>query len=120
MGLPTPTIAPEVEKAFMEYSWPGNIRELSNVIERFLALCHEPKIDLSNIPEFPTKCREKYTYCSKKFKRIGSHGITFEGIQLENFMENLEKNLIEQALIHAKYSQKKAAQILGLTPRSLR
>lgn len=47
-------------------------------------------------------------------------GLPSEGIQLENFMENLEKNLIEQALIHAKYSQKKAAKILGLTPRSLR
>ncbi|HOV33401.1 MAG TPA: sigma-54 dependent transcriptional regulator [Candidatus Hydrogenedens sp.] len=119
MGLPTPTIAPEVEKAFMEYSWPGNIRELSNIIERILALCHEPRIDLSHVPESLLNTGKNMTI-PKRLKELETMELPFEGIQLENFMENLEKNLIERALVHAKYSQKKAAQILGLTPRSLR
>jgi DNA-binding NtrC family response regulator len=37
-------------KVLMEYSWPGNIRELSNVIERAVIFCDDPVIDINHLP----------------------------------------------------------------------
>lgn len=120
MGLPMPAITPRVVELFLNYSWPGNVRELSNFVERILALCHESEIDLPHIPD-PLK--QTLTISSLKpadIHHIEKIELPPEGIHLENFIERIERRLIEQALVYAKYSQKKAAKILGLTPRSLR
>jgi two-component system response regulator HydG len=44
-------IAPEAQEALETYPWPGNIRELRNAIERAVALCPEPLIQLADLPE---------------------------------------------------------------------
>ena len=43
-------VSPRAMKVLMEYSWPGNIRELSNVMERAVIFCDDPTIDLSHLP----------------------------------------------------------------------
>ncbi|HOQ31768.1 MAG TPA: sigma-54 dependent transcriptional regulator [Candidatus Hydrogenedens sp.] len=120
MGLPTPKVTPNVVELFLNYSWPGNIRELSNFIERILALCYETEIDLKLIPD-----SLKQILVNKSIQQVGINNIEQiklppEGIDLEKFIEKIERGLIEQALAYTKYSQKKSAKILGLTPRSFR
>jgi DNA-binding NtrC family response regulator len=44
-------LSPEVLRALAEYNWPGNIRELRNVIERAVALCPGPDVELFDLPE---------------------------------------------------------------------
>jgi DNA-binding NtrC family response regulator len=44
-------LAPAAEAALEEYSWPGNIRELRNVMERAIALCRGPDVELRDLPE---------------------------------------------------------------------
>jgi two-component system response regulator HydG len=44
-------ISEEAQEALLSYDWPGNIRELRNVIERAVALCPKPKIELADLPE---------------------------------------------------------------------
>jgi DNA-binding NtrC family response regulator len=44
-------LSPEVLRALQEYNWPGNIRELRNVIERAVALCPGPDVQLLDLPE---------------------------------------------------------------------
>ena len=44
-------VSPEVLNALQQYSWPGNIRELRNVIERAVALCPGPDVQLLDLPE---------------------------------------------------------------------
>ncbi len=44
-------LSPEALRALQEYHWPGNIRELRNVIERAVALCPGPLVDLADLPE---------------------------------------------------------------------
>lgn len=51
MGVNIKDITPKAMKALIDHDWPGNIRELKNVIERAVLFCDEPSIDLSHLPE---------------------------------------------------------------------
>ena len=43
-------VSPRAMQAMMNYDWPGNIRELSNTIERAILFCDDPVIDLNHLP----------------------------------------------------------------------
>lgn len=105
-------ISPEAEQALCSFNWPGNVRELENVIERAVALSRGSRIELADLP------KEVQSYVGEPIEV--SRGLSEEGVDLEAFVADLEMNLIKQALEKSKYSQKKAAQLLHLTPRSLR
>ncbi|HKD40880.1 MAG TPA: sigma 54-interacting transcriptional regulator [Myxococcaceae bacterium] len=49
-GFPSRTLSPEAIELLMQYRWPGNIRELRNVVERAFALCSGPCIEAKDIP----------------------------------------------------------------------
>lgn len=51
MTTPLRTISPEAEQAFLNYSWPGNIRELQNVVEYAANLCDSDTLTLADLPE---------------------------------------------------------------------
>ena len=50
MGLNITDITPRAMEALMSYHWPGNIRELRNVVERAMLFCDDPAIDLAHLP----------------------------------------------------------------------
>jgi two-component system, NtrC family, response regulator AtoC len=50
MGINITDITPRALQALIDYNWPGNIRELSNFIERAALFCDEPAIDLPHLP----------------------------------------------------------------------
>jgi len=51
MGANVLDISPKAMEALINYSWPGNIRELRNAMERAVLLCDEPTIDLGHLPQ---------------------------------------------------------------------
>jgi len=102
--------APEVLDLFKRYSWPGNIRELANVIERAVLLEESPFIQESSIllPEIHSirkdaPAPEAGPPRSDSLRTLDEH----------------EKELILEALQQCLWIQKDAARILGLTPRTL-
>jgi len=102
----------EAEEALERFNWPGNVRELANVIERAVALCRGNRIELWDLPAHI----QNYVPAGDT-----EHGeLPAEGVQLEDLIAKMETRFIKQALEKARYSQKQAAQLLGLTPRSLR
>ncbi len=105
-------IAPEAEAALCAFTWPGNVRELENVLERAVALCGNARIELADLPQ---NVRD-FVAVPKTVPTELPAG----GVDLESLVAELETNLIRQALHQGKYSQKRAAELLGLTPRSLR
>ena len=112
MGLDKLDMSGEAEAAIRNYAWPGNVRELGNVMERALALCNGKEIDLKDLP---TNFQQFVPEGLPVFSALPAGGIN-----LEELIEQLEISLIEQALEKSKFSQKKAAQLLGLSARSLR
>jgi len=50
MGLNISEVTPRAMQALMNHDWPGNIRELQNIIERAMLFCDDPAIDLPHLP----------------------------------------------------------------------
>jgi DNA-binding NtrC family response regulator len=106
-------IAKETEKAFMDYHWPGNIRELKNVIERAMILENEEFV----LPEhLPVEFSPAYKKSNAMLKTSTQIKIPPDGVDIED----VEKELIKQALDETKWNQTKAAKMLNLTRDALR
>jgi len=92
---------------FSGYRWPGNIRELENVIERLTVLAAGDEITVDELPEFLRK--EKPAYQGAPFE-LPPQGISLEGV---------EKELILKALKKFDWNQTKAAAFLDISRRTL-
>ena len=99
------TLSPEVLVLFKTYPWPGNIRELSNTIERAIFLTDGPTIEAVHI-SLP------------KISELPAPAVTPPARQLR-LSDQEEKELIFRALEKNLWIQKEAARELGLTPRAL-
>jgi DNA-binding NtrC family response regulator len=102
----------EAEKVLCSYDWPGNIRELKNVIERCVVLENAEIITPENLPAdlagLPSSLPEAL--------EPGRIMLPEEGISLEE----VEKELIRQALERTEHNQAKAAKLLSISYDTLR
>jgi DNA-binding NtrC family response regulator len=104
-------ISKEVKKSFLDYHWPGNIRELKNVIERAMILENEEYILPEHLPIELSKQINPQKEISDSRVTIPPGGLNIELV---------EKELITQALEQSKWNQTKAAKLLNLTRDALR
>lgn len=101
-------ISKEAVDLLMKYSYPGNVRELENIIERAVVLCRDKIITLNDIPD-----------TIKGFKKESLIKDPATGT-LNEQVEALEKKLIYDALSQSGGNQTVAAKLLGLTERNIR
>jgi two-component system response regulator PilR (NtrC family) len=105
-------IAADALKALMTYPFPGNVRELENMVERSLVL-GEKVITCDSLPV-------QVAEFQRSVPRAEEYEIPEEGMNLEAYLDGLEKKILLQGLERTKGGKKKAAELLGLTFRSFR
>jgi transcriptional regulator with PAS, ATPase and Fis domain len=106
------TMSQEVMRRLMAYAWPGNVRQLENVVERALAFSHgRSQIDLADLgPEIqnlPAPPEE------------GSAWFPDEGLDLERYIEGVELTLIKRSLERTQGNKVQAARLLNLKRTTL-
>ncbi len=97
-----------------EYNWPGNVRQLENIIERMVVLNPEVSMFMpSHIPkEIKTNMKEE-----KPAKILDE--IPEEGISLNTIIKNIERDLILKSLEKTSWNKQKAANLLGIKRTTL-
>ncbi len=100
-------------RVLCSYSYPGNIRELENIIERCVTLEESDQLTAENIPR-------KLFETDANWVGLTEADVGPEGIDLDKTLESFERRLITRALEVAGNSRTKAAGLLGISLRSLR
>ncbi len=103
-------IDPKAMEVLLAYSWPGNIRELENVMERALVLTDDPVITVADLPETVRRP-------SPEGPGIGVDG---DDLSVKRHGARLERHLIQLALDRTGGNKTQAADLLELSPRALR
>ncbi len=105
-GAQPPKLIPEAMQALCSYTYPGNVRELENILERATALCLDEQVMLDDLQlaAEPTVEGE----------------VEREGETLDDHMNRIEKQVILDALAKTGFNRTAAARLLGVTFRSLR
>lgn len=113
-GQAVPLIAEDAVIALQGYAFPGNVRELENILERAMTLCENNVIraadlQLKNIPE------QQENMTTTPAAEEASHPDA-----LDPYLDNAEKKAIMNALEATRYNKTAAARLLGITFRALR
>ncbi len=106
-------ISPEALRILLNYDFPGNVRELQNIVERAVALENSPELTAPNLSSY----LEQQPLTKKSLFDLD---IPSEGIDLEKIVEELERSLLMKALDKTKGIKKKAADLLHINFRSMR
>jgi two-component system response regulator PilR (NtrC family) len=108
-------------KALSEYAFPGNVRELENILERSLALSEDEKITVADLQFSNTTSAATTTPDEQREKRGNRSLATHEAHgDLEGYLENIEREVISSALEECRWNKTATAKLLGISFRSLR
>ena len=136
-GQPVPVLGDDAVAALQAYAFPGNVRELENILERALALADEDRITAADLrlpanggPRTPAPSPAAATQPGAPAAPPAATQADFDprtlnpydtaSSRLPEYMEQLERKAIEQALQENRYNKTKTAGALGITFRALR
>jgi DNA-binding NtrC family response regulator len=97
--------------ALVAYEWPGNVRQLDNVVERMVLLRAEGQIDVDDVPARMQKSRDKAAGQALE--------LPADGIDLRDAVEQFENKLILQALERTGWNKNRAAAVLRMNRTTL-
>ncbi len=114
LGKSIGAISQEAYELLKKYDYPGNVRELENIIERTVALESGATILPESLPPFVN------TPSGRKMASSHEIEITDDGVELDKIMGQIEKELLIKAIHSAGGVKKKAAKLLNISFRSMR
>jgi two-component system response regulator HydG len=112
MAKPIAGITDEAMELLLRYDWPGNIRELENMIERAIVLCEGERLDAQLFPINERKVPRSNSATTLNVPPAGA-------ITLDNALESIERAMIEDALEKSGGVKTKTAELLGIKTSAL-
>jgi len=123
---PKPEVSDEAMDALRVYAFPGNVRELENILERASTLCEDNIINVNDLrlpdttmPDTVPSLKTEPASVSK-IARQPKSGDDTDDLPLEDHLSNIEKDAIIRALEKTRYNKTAAAKLLGMSFRALR
>ncbi|WP_323813024.1 sigma-54 dependent transcriptional regulator [Cellvibrio sp. NN19] len=128
IGLPTPKLSAEAQRMLDNYAFPGNVRELENILERAFTLCDSNLIEAQDLQLRGTDQLDQLadkSYSNRTTKRANNNSVDYparcaEYSSLDEYLQDVEKEILCHALEQAKWNKTLAAKHLGISFRSLR
>jgi two-component system response regulator PilR (NtrC family) len=108
MKITPPTLTKDALAALESYAFPGNVRELENILERTITLSTSGEVCASDIQLRPTQ------------GGMAAAGNSANGAALGDHLEDIEREAILKALEQTRYNKTAAAKVLGMSFRALR
>ncbi len=115
IGVTRPQIGDEAMDKLLSYSYPGNVRELENILERAVTLCSNERIEPEDIQLKPGQLLTDLPEMAGRDVTVGEAGA--DG--LEGQLEHIQREAIVRALEQTRYNKTRAAELLGMTFRQL-
>ena len=117
LNIPLKSVSDDMMQLFQKYDYPGNIRELENLVERVIILSGDEEVSITDLSPFL-----EMSYLKNQKRKETSINISLpeEGMDLEEIIGNLEKSLLVQALQKTDGGKKRAADLLHLSLRAFR
>ena len=113
-------ISPAAERLLVDYAWPGNIRELKNLMERTVLLEAGPVLDTQQLKIAPRSRPTSDTSLGQRLDDYLNAPIPGTGIAFEQVVEEIERALIMRASYATKWNQSRTAEMLNLKRDKLR
>ncbi|NNG76980.1 sigma-54-dependent Fis family transcriptional regulator [Acinetobacter sp. ANC 4277] len=125
-GIPQKQLTERARNFLLSQYYPGNVRELRNIIERAITLSDEDKIDLQHLQSAPLRYptvtpldhQQESTNAFRSDILVSAKKLPDEGLEL--YLENIEKDILLNALNLTHWNRTLAAKKLGMSFRSLR
>ena len=130
--MAVPKISSDALKTLQGYNFPGNVRELENILERAITLCENDVITpddlqlggaalepakVEALPETQDEVAEEAANTGEDARKLS---LPEDEESLDSYLENIEKNVIVEALEATRWNKTAAAKNLGITFRALR
>ena len=126
------SIGKDAQKALLQYSYPGNFRELENILERAVALAQDQVITVDDLQinshqaALVNDVADDWGMDNAADNHPnGGHGGGMPGFQMgrtqiQDYLDDVERRILEEALQQTRYNRTQAAKLLGISFRSMR
>ncbi len=118
----TPRLSDQALEALQAYPFPGNVRELENILERAVTLCENNQIEVEDLqlPDTESLSPQTQDRHTNATQQADTQTAAITNIPLEDYLDHREKEAIIKALEKTRYNKTAAAKLLGITFRQLR
>ena len=120
LGEEAPSLGADALAALQGYAFPGNVRELENILERALTLSSSEEIGVGDLQLRAAAAGAAQDTGAATLVKAAAAGAGASGSDLSDQLEHIERDAILKALEQTRYNKTAAARLLGMTFRALR
>jgi len=118
-GDPKPEVTADAMAALKSYAFPGNVRELENLLERAFTLCERQRISAADL-QMNNRSAAKTAFLGLERDALAVPAEALDAGSIDHYLANIERDILQKALAETRWNKTAAAEKLGISFRQLR